>query len=103
MNIQKLHVLTCNSSQMSLFPASGSEKVFFWKRGLFKKVLFLENLEILETLENPKTLENKGKPNHLLEILENSEILESEKTPFVMPPFSCPDCRGRCKRPGEVE
>ena len=27
---------------------SGSEKGIFWKRGLFRKVHFLENLEILE-------------------------------------------------------
>ena len=36
--------------------SSGSEKGVFWKRGLFRKVHFLEileNLEILEILENP--------------------------------------------------
>ena len=31
----------------------GSEKGVFWKRGLFRKVHFLEILEILEILENP--------------------------------------------------
>ena len=34
---------------------SGLEKGVFWKRGLFRKVHFLE---ILEILENPQTLEN---------------------------------------------
>ena len=58
---------------------SGSEKGVFWKRGLFRKVHFLEileNLEILEILENTQTVENKGEPDHFLEILENLEILE---------------------------
>ena len=79
---------------------SGSEKGVFWKRGLFRKVHLLEileNLEILEILENRQTVENKGESDHFLEILENLEILEvleissSEKTPFVMTPFSGPD------------
>ena len=38
---------------------SGLEKGVFWKRGVFRKVHFLEileNLEILEILENPQTL-----------------------------------------------
>ena len=80
--------------------ASGSEKGVFWKRGLFRKVHFLEileNLEILEGLENPQTLENKGESHHFVEILENLEILESleileippvKKNPVVMTPFS---------------
>ena len=79
---------------------SGSEKGVFWKRGLFRKIHFLEileNLEILEFLENPQTVEKKGDSDHFLEILENLEILErdssSEKTPFVMTPFSGPDWR----------
>ena len=58
---------------------SGSEKGVFWKRGLFRKVHFLEileNLEILEFLENPQTVEKKGDSDHFLEILENLEILE---------------------------
>ena len=49
------------------------------QRGLFKKVHFLEileNLEILEFLENPQTVEKKGDSDHFLEILENLEILE---------------------------
>ena len=87
------------SSGSCPFP-SGSEKGVFWKRGLFRKVHFLEileNLEILEILENPQTVENKGESDHFLEILENLEIFgdsrdsSSEKTSFVMTPFSGPD------------
>ena len=54
-------------------------KGVFWKRGLFRKVHFLEileNLEILEILENPQAVESKGESGHFLEILENLEILE---------------------------
>ena len=61
---------------------SGSEKGVFWKRGLLRKVHFLESpesLEILEILETPQTLENKGESDHFLEILENLEILEIER------------------------
>ena len=37
----------------------------FWKRGLFRKVHFLELLENLEILENlPQTVENKGQSDH---------------------------------------
>ena len=41
---------------------SGSEKGVFWKRGLFRKVHFLEileNLEILEILETSQTWKTK--------------------------------------------
>ena len=77
----------------------GSEKGVFWKRSLFRKVHFLEileNLEILEILGNPQTGENRGESDHFLEILENSRDFRdsrdssSEKTPFVMTPFSGP-------------
>ena len=70
---------------------SGSEKGVFWKRGLFRKVHFLEileNLEILEFLENPQTLENKVESDHFLEILENLEILEILEIPPVKRPLS---------------
>ena len=79
---------------------SGSEKGVIWKRGLFRKVHFLEileNLEILEILENPQTVENKERiRHHFLEILENLDFRDSrdsssEKTPFVMTPFSGPE------------
>ena len=46
---------------------SGSEKGVSWKRGLFRKVHFLEileNLEILEFLENSQTVEKKGDSDH---------------------------------------
>ena len=55
------------------------KKGVFWKRGLFRKVYFLEileNLEILEILGNPQTVEHKEESDHFLEILENLEILE---------------------------
>ena len=73
---------------------SGSEKGVFWKRGLFRKVHFLEileileNLEILEILENPQTVENKGESDHFQEILENLEILEILEIPPVKRPLS---------------
>ena len=70
---------------------SGSEKGVFWKRGLFRKVHFLEileNLEILEILENPHAVENKGESGHFLEILENLEILEILEIPPVKRPLS---------------
>ena len=56
---------------------SGSEKGVFWKRGLFQKSPFLE------ILESPQTVENKGKSDHFLEILENLEILEILEIPPV--------------------
>ena len=70
---------------------SGSEKGVFWKRGLFIKVDFLEILEnvgILEILEKPQTVENKGESNHFLEILENLEILEILEIPPMKRPLS---------------
>ena len=67
---------------------SGSEKGVFWKRGLSRKVHFLEKLEILESLENRQTLENKGESDHFLEILENLEILEILEIPPVKRPLS---------------
>ena len=70
---------------------SGSEKGVFWKRGLFRKVHFLEileNLEILEILENPQTVEIKGQPDNFLEILENLEILEILEIPPAKRPLS---------------
>ena len=42
--------------------------------GLLRKVHFLENLEILEILENPQTLENKGESDHFSRVLEILEI-----------------------------
>ena len=62
----------------------------FRKRGLFRKVHFLEileNLEILEILENCQTVEKKGESDHFLEILENLETLEILDIPQVKRPF----------------
>ena len=57
------------------------KKWSFGKGFFFRKVHFLEILEnldsfleIVEILENPQTLENKGDSELLLEILENVEI-----------------------------
>ena len=75
---------------------SGSGKGVFWKRGLFRRVHYLEileNLEILQIPENPQTVENEGESDHCLEILETLEMLEivrgssSEKDPFQSDPF----------------
>ena len=54
-------------------PLIGFGKGVFWKRGLFRKVHFLE---ILEFQENPQTAEKKGDSDHFPEIVENLEILE---------------------------
>ena len=70
---------------------SGSEQGVFWKRGLFRKVHFLEvleNLEILEFLENPQTVEKKGDSDHLPESLENLKILEIPEISPVKRPLS---------------
>ena len=53
------------------------KKGFLGKRGLFRKVQFLEtleNLEIVEILENSQTMENKGEADRFLEIVENLDI-----------------------------
>ena len=64
-------------------PMEGTEHhfgPFFWfgKRGLLEKGSFQKSpfLEILEILENPQSVENKGESDHFLEALENLEILE---------------------------
>ena len=75
----------------SVLATSGSEKGVFWKRGLVIKVHFLdilENLEILEILESPQTVENKGDSVHFLESLENIEILEILEICPVQRPLS---------------
>ena len=50
----------------------------------------LENLEIqnLEILDNPQTVENKGDSDHFLEVLEHLEILEILELPPVERPLS---------------
>ena len=46
-----------------------------------------ENLEDLEILENPQTVENKRESDHFLEILENVESLEILEMPRVKRPL----------------
>ena len=55
---------------------SGSRKGVFWKKGLFRKVHFLEVRENLENPENSRTVANEGESDHFLGILENLETLE---------------------------
>ena len=84
------------------FAQLGFGKRGLLEKGFFRKVHFLEileNLEILEVLEILEilqTVENKGESDHFPEILENLEFRDfrdssSEKTPFVMTPFSGPE------------
>ena len=80
---------------MALGVWSGLECTGLVESGLFRKVHFLEileileNLEILETLENPQTVQNKGESDHfLLEILDNLEVLEILEIPPVESPLS---------------
>ena len=79
-------------SKTSGYFKSGVEKGSFGKRGLFRKVHFSrdfpENLELLEVLENPQTLVNKGESEPFSrEILENIEILESLEIPPAKRPL----------------
>ena len=78
-----------------------SETGIFWKRGLFRKVHFLENmenLEILEILENPQTVEKQrrirpfSRDSREFRGCGDSKDSCSEKTPFVMTPCPIPDC-----------
>ena len=88
LRLQQENQPDCRTERNSLKFKSGSEKGVFWKRGLFRKVHFLEileNLETLEILENPQTLENKGESDHFL---ENLEILEIPEIPPVKRPLS---------------
>ena len=90
----KRSVSSCDSGFRAAiwsYHRSGSEKGVFWKRGLFRKVHFLEileNLEILEFLENSQIVEKKGDSDHFLEILENLEILEILEIPPAKRPLS---------------
>ena len=55
-----------------------------WERGLFRKVLLLE---VLEVLEKPQTVENNVESDHFLEILENLDILGLLENPPVKRPL----------------
>ena len=90
-NSRPLKGINIRVSLSTVGRAIGKTNVGFGKRGLFRKVHFLEileNLEILEILENPQTVENKGKSDHCLEILEKLEILEIQEIPSVKRPLS---------------
>ena len=66
----------------NFFGMFGFREGVFWKRGLFREAHFpeiLENLEILEIVENPQTLANKGESDHFLEIPEILDIPPMER------------------------
>ena len=84
------------------------EKGVFWKRGLFRKVHFLEileSLEILEILDNPpdcgkySILQPFSRDSRETRDFRDSRDSSSEKTPFVMTPFSGPTKEDPWKRP----
>ena len=81
--LEKIHILgsphphahPTNIEKWCLFQAPtggrdyklGSEDGVFWKRGLVKSIHFLEileNIELVEILETPQNVENKGESNH---------------------------------------
>ena len=72
---------------------SGSEKGVFWKRGLFRKVHFLEILEILENRQtgNQRRISPFSRDSREFRDFRDSRDSSGEKTPFVMTPFSGPD------------
>ena len=85
-----------NAFQLLFGGSSRSDTGVLWKTGLFKNVPFpaaLEKLEILEILEIPQAVENKGALDHFLEILENLEIFRDLEIthPFILAPFSVPE------------
>ena len=75
------------------------KKGVFWKRGLFRRVHFLEileNLEILEILENPRLWKEWRIRPVSRDSRESRDVRDfrdssSEKTSFVMTPFSSPE------------
>ena len=111
---QTAKTLICTKSGVSADARKSVKKcgkvrktTLFAKRGLFRKVHFqeiLENLEILEILENPQTVENGRRIRSFSRDFResrdfrDSRASSSEKTPFVMTPFSGPEVnanRGR--------
>ena len=74
----------------------GFEKGVFWKRGLFRKVHFLEIPENLEILEETPDCGNKGRirpfarDSREFRHISGSRDSSSEKTPFVMTRFPFP-------------
>ena len=77
---------SCQQGSLSL-PKSETS-VGFGKRGLFRKVHFLEILENLKILEKFLTVEKNGEYDHFLEILENLESLEILEILPVKSPLS---------------
>ena len=68
------------------------------KKVSFGKGFFSKYIHLLEILEIPQSVENKGESEHILEIPEKREIFEilarddsSEKTAFVMTRVSTPE------------
>ena len=83
---------------------SGSEKRVFWKRGLFRKVHFLEILEVLDSRDSRESpdcgTQRRVRPfsrdSREFRDFRDSRDSSSEKTPFVMTPFSGPE-RQQCR------
>ena len=79
--------------------ACNTPNVGFGRRGLlekgsFRKVHSLEILETLEILENPQTVENIrtfSRDSREFRDVRDSRNSSSQKTPFVMTPFSGPE------------
>ena len=76
-------VRPCEIFEIRVREKGSSGKGVFWKRGLFRKVHFLEILQNLEILDSSP--ENTGESDHCLEILEKFENLE---IPPVQRPLS---------------
>ena len=72
-----------------LNPLRSLHTVRFGKRGLFRRVHFLEILENFEILEKPpQTVENKGESDHFQEILGNLKVVDILEIPPVKRPLS---------------
>ena len=58
------------------------QTIFFWKTDLFRRVFSSDSRESRDSRE-PPTVENKGKSDHFLEILEIFEILQDSSSVVV--------------------
>ena len=88
---KRVRVVVWNQTVWTLF-------FFDRKKGLLgngscQRCPFLKSLEILETVESPQSVENKGASDHFVEILEKVKILEipPAKRPLSNDPFPGPD------------
>ena len=89
-----------NDFHCSASPAlfSGSEKGVFWQRALFRKVHFLEILEFRDSRDfrepphcgKQRRIRRFSRDSRELRDFRDSRDSSSEKTPFVMTPFSSP-------------